>query len=85
MAAVRFKGLQRRICLDYNDTINKLFQKCFTNSASIANKSHHSHVPTRATKRLKKQADLYLQRHELDWNFADGSVLFCASKFTVVD
>ena len=42
------KGVPRRICLDYNDTFNKLFQKCFTNSASIVHRGHHSHVPTRA-------------------------------------
>ena len=48
MAAAWFKGVQRRICLDYNDTVNNLFQKCFTNAASIANRSHHSHVRTRA-------------------------------------
>ena len=34
---------------------------------------------------LKKQADLYLQRRELDWDFVGGSVPFCASKLTVVD
>ena len=34
---------------------------------------------------LKKQADLYLQRRELDPDFASGSVLFCAPKPTVVD
>ena len=33
----------------------------------------------------KKQADLYLQQRELDQDFAGGSVLFCASKLTVVD
>ena len=87
MAAAWFNGVQRRICLDYNDTVNKLFRKCFTDSASIANHSHHSHVHTRAnhcTPHLKKQADLYLQRHELDRDFAGGSVSFCASKLTVV-
>ena len=60
MAAVWFKGVQHRICLDYTDTsmINKLFHKCFSNSASIAKCSivmcapepitaHHSHVRTR--------------------------------------
>ena len=47
MAAAWFKGVQRCICLDYNDTVNVLFQKCFTNSTSIANHSHHSHVCTR--------------------------------------
>ena len=35
MAAAWFKGVQRRICLDYNDTVNKLFHKCFMNSVSI--------------------------------------------------
>ena len=34
---------------------------------------------------LKKQANLYLQRHEVDRDFAGGSVPFCASKLTVVD
>ena len=34
---------------------------------------------------LKKQVDLYLQRRELDRDFASGSVPFCASKLTVVD
>ena len=48
MAAVWFKGVQRRICLGYNDTVNKWFNKCFTNSASIVNHSHHSHMRTRA-------------------------------------
>ena len=33
MAAAWFKGVRRRICLDCNDTVNKLFYKCFTNSA----------------------------------------------------
>ena len=49
MAAAWFKGVQRRICLDYNNTVNKLFHKCFTNSTSIANHSHHGHVRTRAS------------------------------------
>ena len=48
MAAAWFKSVPRRICLDYNDTINKLFHKCFTNSASFVHRSHHSHVRTRA-------------------------------------
>ena len=38
-----------------------------------------------STTHLKKQADLYLQRRELDRDFASGSVPFCASKLTVVD
>ena len=48
MAATWFKGVQQWICLDYNDTVNKWFQKWFTNFASIVNHSHHSHVRTRA-------------------------------------
>ena len=48
MAAVWFKSVQRQICLDYNDIVNKLFHKCFTNSASTVHQSHHSHVCTRA-------------------------------------
>ena len=44
MAAVWFKGVQRLICLDV-DTVNKLFHKVFTDSASIVN---HSQVRTRA-------------------------------------
>ena len=46
--------------------------------------AHHSHVRTKpitaaptATPILKKQADLYLQRCELDRDFAGGSVPFC--------
>ena len=90
MAAVWFKGVQRQICLDYNDIV-KLVQKCFMNSASIVNRSHHSHVRTRANHcrasmtYLEKQVDLYVRRHELDWDFAGGSVPFCAPKLTVVD
>ena len=38
-----------------------------------------------STTYLKKQADLYLQRRELDRDFAGISVPFCASKLTVVD
>ena len=34
---------------------------------------------------IKKREDLDLQRHELDRDFAGGSVPFCASKLTVVD
>ena len=34
---------------------------------------------------LNKQADLYLQQCELDQDFAGSSVLFCASKLTVLD
>ena len=48
MAAVWFKGVPRWIYLDYKGTVNKLFHKCFTNSASTVHRSHHSHVCTRA-------------------------------------
>ena len=41
VAAAWFNGVQHRIYLDY-DTVNKLFHKCFTNSASIINLSHSS-------------------------------------------
>ena len=47
MAAAWFNGVQLCICLDYNDTVNKLFHKCFTNSASIVHRGHRSHVHTR--------------------------------------
>ena len=40
--------VQCQICLDYKDTVNKLFHKFFTNSTSIVNRSHYSHVRTRA-------------------------------------
>ena len=39
--------LLHRICLDCNDTVNKLFHKCFINSVSIVHRSHHSHLRTR--------------------------------------
>ena len=48
MAAAWFKGVKRWICLDYNDTVNKLFHKVFTDSASIVNHSHHSRLHSRA-------------------------------------
>ena len=48
MAAARFKGVRSQICLDCNDIVKNLFHKCFTNSASIVHRRHHSHVRTRA-------------------------------------
>ena len=36
------------------------------------------HCPLQCDPHLKKQADLYLQQHELDWDFAGGSVPFCS-------
>ena len=51
--------------------------------ASIVHRSHHSHMHTRTNHcrahrdpHLKKQADLYLQRHQLERDFAGGSVPF---------
>ena len=43
MAAAWFEGVQCRICLDYNYTVNELFHEGFTNSTSIVNYSHYSH------------------------------------------
>ena len=48
MAAAWFKGVQRWLCLDSNDTVNKWFRKWFTNSASTVKLRHHNHVRTRA-------------------------------------
>ena len=42
MAAAWLKGVQRWFCLDYNDTINKLFHIGFTNSASIRPVQDHA-------------------------------------------
>ena len=78
MAAGWIKGVQCRICLDCNDTVNKLFHKCFTIPEQIT-------ADLTSMTYLEKQVDLYLQRHELDWDFAGGPVPFCASKLTVVD
>ena len=73
------------ICLDCSEIVNKLFHKCFTNSASIVHQGHHSYMCTRAnhcraqaTTYLTKQADLYLQQRELDRDFAGSSVPFCS-------
>ena len=63
-------SVQRRICLDYNDTVKKLFHK--TPEPITAELTSMTF--------LKKQADLYLQP-----TFAGDSVPFCASKLTVVD
>ena len=85
MAAAWFKGVQRRICLDYNDTVNKLFHKCFMNSASIVTIATIVTCPPEPITaelvpmtHLKKEADLYLQRCDLNRDFASSSVLFCA-------
>ena len=73
VAAAWLKGVQPRICLDYKDTINKWFNKWFTNSTSIVN---HSHAPwicanqSPQTTRLKKQATLsgnIWEKHNNTW------------------
>ena len=94
MAAAWFKGVRCQICLDCNDTVNKLFHKCFTNSTSIVHRSHHSHMYTRAN-HCRAQAH---NTHQETSGFISaaaqagpgfcrwfGPVLFCASKLTVVD
>ena len=45
MAAAWFKVVQRWICSDYNDTVNKWFHKWFTNSASIRRVQDHAALP----------------------------------------
>ena len=85
MAAACFNGVRFRICLDCNDTVNKLFHKCFTNSRALSTGATTvtcapepiTAEPT-ATPHLKKQVDLYLQQRELDRDFAGGSVPFCS-------
>ena len=93
MAAAWFKGVQLRIFLDCNDTVNKLFHKSFTNLQALSTRATTvtcapepiTAEPT-ATPHLKKQADFYLRQRELDRDFARGfgPVLFIASKLTVV-
>ena len=87
MAAARFKGVQRHICLDYNDTIINYFRNALPillALLTIVTIVMCAPEPITAelipTTYLKKQADLYLQRHKLDWDFAGSSVLFGASK-----
>ena len=92
MAAAWFKGVRLCICLDRNDTIKKLFHKSFTNSQVLSTGATTvtcapepiTAEPT-AIPHLKKQADFYLQRCELDRDFAGGfgPVLVVASKLTV--
>ena len=94
MAAAWFKGVWSQICLDYNDTVNRLLHKCFINSASIVHRSHHSHVRARANQCRAQTHDI---PEETSWFIPAaaqagpgfcrqfGPVLFCASKQTVVD
>ena len=91
MTAAWFKGVQCHICLDYNDTINKLFQRCFTNSASIVNHSHHCHyVPEPITAHrshvFTRANHCRAHPHNIPWEKSAGSsVPFSAAKLTVVD
>ena len=64
MAAAWFKGVWRWICLDCSDTIIKLFHKCFTSSASIVHRSHHSHMRTRATRSLQSSSPRHTLRYK---------------------
>ena len=94
MAAAWFKGVRRRISLDCNDTVKKLFHKCFTNSTSIVHRSHHSHVCTRANhcsgpRHTLRNKQIYTCS-SASWTrilpaVRSRSVVFCASKLTVVD
>ena len=92
MAAAWFKGVQCRVCLESNDTGNTYFRnalripRALQTIATIVMCAPESiTAEPDSTTHLKKQADLYLQRRELDRDFAGSSVLFCASKLTVVD
>ena len=76
--------VRRRISWYCNNTVNKLFHKCFTNSTSIAGATTVTCAPEpitaelKPTTYLKKQADLYLQHRELDQDFTSGLVPFCS-------
>ena len=94
MAAVWFKGVQRHATFVWTTMI--LLINYFINAlpiplalSTIATIVMCAPEPITAelkpTTYLKKQADLYLQRCELDRDFAGGSVPFCASELTVVD
>ena len=87
MAATWFKGVQRRICLDYNDTLINYFINALLIPLAlltIATIAMCAPEPITAeltsTTYLKKQAYLHLQQRELDQDFASGLVPFCASK-----
>ena len=79
------QGVQRRICLVCNDTVNKLFQvhlqiplALLTIATTVTCALQPITAEPTATPHLKKQVDLYLQRRELDQDFAGGSVPFCS-------
>ena len=90
MAAAWFKGVRRRICLDYNDTVNKLFHKCFTNSAALSTGATTvTCAPEPITAELKPTTTSRFipaaVRAGPGFCRRFGPVLFCASKLTVVD
>ena len=92
MAAAWFKVVPRRICLDYNDTVIDHFINALLIPLALSTRATTAPcAPEPITAELtsmaylKKQVDLYLQRCELDRDFAGGPVLFCASKLIIVD
>ena len=92
MAVAWFKGVQRHICLDYNDTVNTFFinalqilQALSTRATTVTRTPEPITAELTSMTYLKKQAGLHLQQHEVDQDFAGGSVPFCASKLTIVD
>ena len=81
-----FKGVQHHICLDCNETVSKLLHKCFTNSPALSTGAAIATcAPEPVTAELKPTSRFIPVVCELDQDFAGGSVLFCASKLTVVD
>ena len=84
MAAAWFNGAHLSICLDCNDTVYKLFHKCFTNSAEhcpLEPPQSHAHQSQSLTWRNKQ---IYTSS-STSWTgilpaVRSSSVLFCASK-----
>ena len=94
MAATWFKGVQHRICLDYNDTLINYFINALQIPIALSTIATIATIATCTPEQItaeltsmtnfKKQVDLYLYRRKLDRDFAGGSVLFYASKMTAV-
>ena len=64
-----------------NDTVNKSFTNFWalsTGATTVTCALEPITAELTSTTYLKKQADLYLQRCELDQDFAGGSVPFCS-------
>ena len=53
LAAAWFKDVQRCICLDFNDTVNKFSHKCFTNSRALSTKANHCQMWNRPQHSLR--------------------------------